>query len=240
MERTGCCGTKRYHVTIRFRQHAHRQGSSMSTRAATRRNMDANIRHTRAQNHLPASKLPSPSTRQLFNPPPPPTGGSPLAFLAQPSNRCSHLPFTSMRSSAASASPFVGSVPLSATNFSIRRRSNTAPETGETTGFSGTAPETAAREEVCGSSGRSQYCVGMAVEKVPCPCPPSHFPPRGGTNRIERAFEAWNAVNSAFHDKRTPTPTPAQRQTKHVEKQKHVDIYMHQYRISRLTIKAHA
>lgn len=59
-----------------------------------------------------------------------------------------------MRSSTARASPLVGSVPFSATYFSINRRSKTAPDAGETTGCSGTAPETTEGRGARKKSGR--------------------------------------------------------------------------------------
>ena len=45
--------------------------------------------------------------------------------------------------SSASGCPLMGSVGVSARCFAIRRRSNTQPETGESTGSSGTSPDTA-------------------------------------------------------------------------------------------------
>lgn len=49
----------------------------------------------------------------------------------------------SMSCSIVSSLPLIGSTPFSATYFSTRRFSNIDPETGDTTGCSGTSLETA-------------------------------------------------------------------------------------------------
>lgn len=57
-------------------------------------------------------------------------------------NNVDYLLFMSTSCSTVNSSPFIGSVLFSLTYFSIRRLSKIDPDTGDTTGCSGTSLET--------------------------------------------------------------------------------------------------